>query len=464
MRKFICITIFCFFLQINNIQGQESNVVNHHIVKESETAYRISSNNHIPLDSLMAWNNIDSNGTIEIGQILIISQPKQDVVILQETAITYTPLLSEPTKDKSKLSAKAKIYDLFKQTNHVLKVFIFVNLFFVFTSIVLFFFILFTRINKSIKKKKISKCQERYRDFITAWVYEEESNTSFSSLLLEINNKINREVFTTELLSLHSNLTGESAEKLVDLFNKVGLKKYAIKKTYSLFWNRKVQGIRRFVQMNIFDNNTLVSRYLNVKNHELRMEARIAWIELNPGDPFSFLDNSTIPLTPWWQLNSLISIKKLGEAPDFGRWVESTNDSVAIYAIKMIGILKQFESIHLVIKQLDNPNTKVRFESISTLGKLGSPAPIANLQLLFAKEDIENKAQIIKSLTIISDTDNIAFFRDSLLNEKDLSVRILTAQGLVALDNIGEEVISSLAQDANDVLKKIIMHAKDTRI
>lgn len=137
MRVIIRITLFSFLLQPNSTYGQESNEVNHHKIKENEAAYKISLNNQALLDSLRIWNNLDSNTTVEIGQILIISQPNQSTV-LHDTLVTYTPLFSEPTTNNPKLSLKKKLSNLFKQSNHVLKVFVFINLSFILSLIFLF--------------------------------------------------------------------------------------------------------------------------------------------------------------------------------------------------------------------------------------------------------------------------------------------------------------------------------------
>jgi hypothetical protein len=303
-----------------------------------------------------------------------------------------------------------------------------------------------------------------YRDFISGWVYNEYSDVQKERLFSELHNKVKRDVFTTELLSLHSNLVGESADKLVDLFGLAGLKKYSIRKIHSRKWNIKAKGFRELVQMKIFEEKNHITKYLNSKNDELRIEAQLAWIELNPDNPDSFLDNPLISLTDWWQMNALISLKKIGNIPDFGKWINSANDSVAVFAIKMVGIFKQFESIDLVTKQINSSNIKIKYEAISTLGKLAQPAPVRDLQLLYPGETAEIKAQILKSLIIISDTDNADFFRDILLTESDSKLRILSAKGLVSLRKTGFEIIDNLDLDSDAVLRNIVTHAKDVRI
>ena len=130
----------------------------------------------------------------------------------------------------------------------------------------------------------------------------------------------------------------------------------------------------------------------------------------------------------------------------------------------MVGIFKQFESIDLVTKQINSSNIKIKYEAISTLGKLAQPAPVRDLQLLYSGETAEIKAQILKSLIIISDSDNADFFRDILLTESDSKLRILSAKGLVSLRKTGFEIIDNLDLYSDEVLRNIVTHAKDVRI
>jgi len=64
----------------------------------------------------------------------------------------------------------------------------------------------------------------------------------------------------------------------------------------------------------------------------------------------------------------------------------------------------------------------------------------------------------------MSDSSNVPFFEEVLLTETEISLRILSARGLVSLDSIGEERVNLLYEEADPVLKTIIIHAKDDRI
>lgn len=477
MKKIVWIIglALLLLLQANSdLYCQESDDSAYHVVNDGETAYSISKKLKVHIDSLRHWNNLDENYTLDKNQILFVSRPKPEVFLsetglsyLQEDSVKtnfYSPVVKEDKIVENQQSKSETIYDFYLRSTFIFKIFLFLNFAFLISSLFLLFVILFVRLKKKIIRNQIEKCQDMYRDFISGWVYNEYSDVQKERLFSELHNKVKRDVFTTELLSLHSNLVGESADKLVDLFGLAGLKKYSIRKIHSRKWNIKAKGFRELVQLKIFEEKNHITKYLNSKNDELRIEAQLAWIELNPDNPDSFLDNPLISLTDWWQMNALISLKKIGNIPDFGKWINSANDSVAVFAIKMVGIFKQFESIDLVTKQINSSNIKIKYEAISTLGKLAQPAPVRDLQLLYPGETAEIKAQILKSLIIISDTDNADFFRDILLTESDSKLRILSAKGLVSLRKTGFEIIDNLDLDSDAVLRNIVTHAKDVRI
>jgi hypothetical protein len=208
----------------------------------------------------------------------------------------------------------------------------------------------------------------------------------------------------------------------------------------------------------------MIFKYLNSGNVTLSIEAQLAWIQLNPDDPLSFYDDPNVKLTEWGQLNLLLALKKSGRIPDFGRWLKSMSKSVSLFALKMAGIYKQFDNVDLVTQRLDDNDRDIRREAICALGKMALPSHTTVLQQLFPKEELENKIEIIRSLIMMSEFSSIPFFEEVLLNETDINLRILSAKGLVSLGDIGKEKLDSIFLEADPILKKIIIHAKDNRI
>lgn len=499
MKFSVYMPIFMILLFVQNYStcGQESNGFIYHSVKSDENIYRISKFYKVSVDSMRSWNNLDSNYKIMSGLKLKIREQliasnhllvkdqlisdngstaiadtskslkkiqASDSLVEAASQSEYLPLLSESVGVDIKPSLYEIVLHFYNKANSLFKIILLLNLFFLASVIFMLIVILNRRLMDGYIGIKKSKCQDRYRDFITNWLYDEHPASVPEFLIDELKDWVNRDVFTSELLSLHINLTGESADKLVELFHLAGLKKYSIQKANHLFWNIKAKGFRELAQMKIKEESKLISKYLNSGNDILRIEAQMAWIQLNPNDPLSFCDNPEVHLTEWGLLNSLDALKKMDAIPDFGRWLSSLNKSVALFAIKMSGVFKQYDNIELIVRRLGDTDVDIRREAICALGKMAIPSADFWLRQQFLIEESGNKTEILKSLTTMLDLSNIPFFEEVLLKETEISIRILSAKGLASFGGVGEDRIDTLFRLDDPVLKAIIIHAKDDRI
>ncbi len=470
--------------------GAENTASTRHIVTAGENVFRISLRYKVPMDSLKEWNHLDQNYTVRIGRQLFVAGRNATEVndkptlnsglIISEHAdrllkvsdadsimqgqTDYLPFYSEPIIVTRRSTFSETLWYYYGRSSILFRIILVLNLFFIFSVVLLLILISFRRMRKGFDDLKRQKCQERYPNYIAAWLYQENTGKLPDSLEKELKDRVYRDVFTSELLTLHANLTGESADKLVALFHFAGLKKYSILKVHDSSWHVKAKGFRELAQMKIAEGNNLIYNYLNSDNPILQIEAQLAWILLNPGDPLRFLDDPDIRLTEWGLLNTHHSLKKIVPTPDFGRWLQLTNKSVTLFAIKMSGFFKQFSNIELITQRLQDPDTDIRTEAINALGKMEAPFAGSFLIQQFSGEEHLNKSVIIQSLTTIADPMHIPFFEEVLLNENELSLRILAAKGLVSLKNQGIERLDLCYKDADPVLKKIITHAKDIRI
>ena len=448
----IILIMIMFSVQCYDTDGQDSVNVIHRKVHR-KVARKVHHRVH-PLQSRISKANKSAYylKPTKIDSSSVLTQKK------------FLPIYSESDNIDRKTPVQSKSLFSFEKLNFFFWIILALNLFFLISLGILFIVLLIRRSLDGYFRFKRSKCLDRYRDFITGWLYDEQTGHIPETLMNEFKEKVYREVFTTEVLSLHTNLTGESAAKLVELYHLAGLKAYSIKKACHPFMHIKAKGFRELAQMEIKEGNAIISKYLNSRNTILCVEAQLAWIQLNPDNPLSFYDDPNAQLTEWGQLNSLIALRKIEKIQDFGRWIGSLNKSVALVALKMSGIYKQFEHIDLVASRLSDPDSEIRHEAIITLGKMAIPSHNRALQDLFPKEELSNKTEIIHSLTMMSDIFNIPFFVDVLLNEKSVNLRILSAKGLVSLDPAGTNRLDSLFLESDPELKKIIIHAKDDRI
>ena len=377
---------------------------------------------------------------------------------------SYLPVLSESQEKQKEPNSYKLVLFYYHKSNFLFRIILFLNLFFLSSAFFLTGSIFLNRMRKDYIARKKKKNENRYRDFIMEWIYEVDLKEVPRSFLKELEDPILRDTFTSELLSIHNNLTGESASRLVELFHKAGLKPFTIRKTHSVFWPVKAKGIKELAQMNITSENQLIMKCLNSRNFILRVEAQLAWIRLNPNDPLKFYDDPNIRLSDWGQLNSLIAFKKIGKIPDFGKWIESKTRIVVIFALKMTGILKEFQNELLVQHRLYDLDPEIRREAIIALGRLELSSSNPNLRQIYPPENLSNKAEILRALIITADPENFSLFKEVLLGEPDISTRILAAKGIVELDQKCRNQLDLIFVEADPTLKKIIMHAKDKRI
>lgn len=444
--------------------GQDSTGTIYHIVKQGETSYGISNAYDIPLDSLIKWNNLADGKIIENGRKLIVKRDISPDTLARTLINTHRqeiiPIYHETGKTKKSQSIRETILDYYKKSNIFYRLIIYVNLFFILSSIILSSIVLARRLYKLSLRSKVDKIRERYRDILIEWIYEEQGESVIKFLIKEFRYRINRNIFTTELLSLHSNLTGDSADKLVDLYLRSRLKKYSIKKTRCWLWNIKAKGFRELAQMNITDSSDLIYKYMNSRNSLLRLEAQLAWINLNSDNPDIFYNFPNVQISQWGQLNFLEILDKTGVTPHFGKLLDSPNKEIVIFALKMTAFFNQFNNIDMVLLLLENENSEIRREAICTLGKMEVGSSIEKLKILFPMEEIANKIEIIRALTSIYDIADIPFFKSVLLDETDTNLRIMAAKGLIKGGSQCSAILDDIVANADPLLIKVINHAK----
>jgi len=462
-------------IKYSGVKIQKGITVLHEPDNEADKTYKVKPESEFPIittkdktnvsDTIIFNDKLTSDDRLAILPDPLVNMQKS---LLPDSLMTprqpeFLPSNSEPEEKSSGSTFFGIVHYYYHKSNYLFKFVLFLNLVFLVSSITLSVGMLTRRLRKGFVEHKRKECMDRYRDFITDWLYEDPPPSVPASLIKELKDKVSRDVFTSELLSLHNNLIGESAEKLADLFHLAGFKKYSIQKVNNTFWHLKAKGFKELAQMNIKENHMLF-KYLNSGNVTLSIEAQLAWIQLNPDDPLSFYDDPSVDLTKWGQLNLLIALRKCGRIPNFGRWLNSASKSVSLFALRMVEIYKQFDNVDLVAHRLDDNDPEIRCEAICTLGKMAVLSQVSVLRQLFQNEELENRTEIVRSLIMMSESSNVPFFEEVLLNETDINLRILAAKGLHSLGDTGNYRLDSIFLEADPVLKKIITHAKDDRI
>ena len=150
--------------------------------------------------------------------------------------------------------------------------------------------------------------------------------------------------------------------------------------------------------------------------------------------------------------------------PQFSRWTASPNDTVILFALRMIRIFKQKEAVSAIAECLQHPREDIRHMAIITCGELGLREMLPKLKFMYKNETYRNELAIVKVMGKIPDESMIPFLKLVIDKEDDIQLQI---SATIAINKMGEAGISTLVNLMNSEYKNyqiIIRHVLDKRI
>jgi hypothetical protein len=343
--------------------------------------------------------------------------------------------------------------------------------FFSLCNIILFIVIISSRIYKNYVALRTKRLQEVYEPLLANLIFGEYDTEDRRAMIVRrikkryLVNEFNNEVFLQELLNLHKNFTGDICDYIRSLYIEFGLVKYSMRKLKAFPWDVKIKGIRELTQMDIKDAYDDIFKYVDSKNSILRLETLLSLIQLSESDPLKFLSNTKSNMTGWQQVNilAILSVLNTDDLPDFKRWLNSPNNSVALFTIRLINHFKQIGSVNSIIPMLDDPREAVREEVVNTLGNLELYGFADELIKVYHREHDRLKIKILQVMVKISDDDQIPFFKQEMFNP-NFAIALNACIALAKIGRKGKEELQSLLEDADERTAIIIKHALDQRI
>lgn len=387
-----------------------------------------------------------------------------DSVETTDTTGNYLMYLSIPHYPKVKLTLVKAAIEYFNSITLILKILIIMTIFFLLSIVALFSFVLSKRTYEMVMNNKKAAIKARYSEFLARYLYSDEEYELPEHMLKQMQDKFSREIFMDLLLDLHSNISGEISDKLIGLYNSLGLKKYSIAKVHSRNWHIKAHGFRELAQMNVTEANHEIFKYINHKNIILRIESELALVKLHLDYPLHFLENLTYKFTDWGQINMYDTFVFHNiELPSFKGVLDSNNESVIIFSLRMIGLYRQKDAFKDVLVLLNHESEVVRENAIFALKHLRMPESLSYLRDIFEKETHSNKILILETMIILHDRSNLNFLVHTM-HMADFNIRLEAAISLHRIGADGDRILDDLLVDANREMLRIITHAKDDRI
>lgn len=330
------------------------------------------------------------------------------------------------------------------------------------TMIILLIFILFNRVRIEKREKLRQELAEEYQSLIVDYLYYDISPEKFREIASD---KFRRQVLIDQMIDVGINLKGETSQKLNALYRELGLHLDSIKRAHDFRWHKKIKGFRELSFMNIKDANPEIYKALNSSNEILRMEAQIALVRLSDKEPFEFLSHLTKPFSLWEQitLHQLI-IQHNIPVPLFKKWLNSTNPTVVMFALRMIREFKQYDAEYAVRQTLLYDSPAVRQLAVQVAGDLKMRSTLDTMKRIYKEQDYNTCLEIIRAMGKMPDPSYLGFLKLVLDKEDDVQIQI---EAVKAIENNGEEGIKELVKLMKSEYKNyniIIRHVLDRRI
>jgi hypothetical protein len=303
------------------------------------------------------------------------------------------------------LTAQQIMLDVFIQPVHLmLAMCIFIL---IITGVI--FFILIYLIRRTARSYRRAQLRETYSSLISELaLFETEDElqefmflpATKEQLQLLLCNAYSRKVLVAELLKTVKNMSGTAAMNICWFYEQMGLDKDSLSRLQHGAWHVKARAIQ---ELSGFQQKKYITRIYRVTNHPdelVRNEARTAVVKLTGFDGLRFLDVISYPLTEWQQLCllyelSLHSNRSFEQVP---RWLQSNNNSVAEFALRLVEVYKLYDLYPSVIDCLQHASKTIRKKTLAALKEIYDPAGNELLVSIFPNEDVDVQIEILKLL------------------------------------------------------------------
>ena len=187
---------------------------------------------------------------------------------------------------------------------------------------------------------------------LSAIVYDGNFNGGSDVLQPFHNNASFRHLFLEKLVDSEKKFSGAANQQINKLFVDYKLEKEAFKKLRQRSPARIAGGIKELSAMRVEKALPEIAGYLTHPSPIVYQEAQYAMIKLQGFDGLQFLDTIPTIISEWQQLLLLRSIKEmpLNSEASVEHWLQSTNDSVVIFTLRL---LRKFQTLSLYSAVLD---------------------------------------------------------------------------------------------------------------
>jgi HEAT repeat protein len=311
-----------------------------------------------------------------------------------------------------------------------------------FLSVVFIAQILISRIVKTRYDRLKAEAATRIEALLTDFVFDEEhysrNSDRYRKLVADLKKdsrrRYSRKILVQVILSLHRSLRGDSEDRLQHLYIDLKIKNKALQILRDGEWYEKAFIIKELSQMNAKEALPVIMKYINHYNRVLREEAQFAAVNLGGLSNLDFLLTVKNPISEWQQTRILQQLEQYfhNQLPSFYYLLKAENDTVVIFALKLINYFRQMGDFNDLIRVFKKDDEKIRLTAIDCMMRLEEADGSEFLRQVFAAQSRLVQIRIIEALGVLG-SDNDYVFLSRFLRSPDYGYAMAAARSLLRL-------------------------------
>ncbi len=338
-------------------------------------------------------------------------------------------------------------------------------------SIVMVIVVLKERAKKALYESREKRLKRRIEPIVQEIVFGSLVNGRLNNAIKKLNRNIssgnknvNHEVLNDLIIYYHKNIGGESAQKLESIYRQVNLKDQRIDLIKKGDWAIRSKAITDLGTMHMRESLFEVLQYTDDSNEYVRNEAQYAAVKLGGIRAMAFLDTIKEPLSEWQQIRLLDEclkfeyhlIKKVDD------WMRSSNDTVVLFALKVMVNVNQYQSSETLTKLFIHKNQRIQIKALNTSIDLGIKGHLAEMLGRYQKAETEVRVVIIRAIGELGDMSYTPFLTEIVEQSKVYEEVLASSE---ALKRFGRsDILQTLRGSLKSNNLKIVEHALDERI
>ncbi|MEO7960317.1 MAG: HEAT repeat domain-containing protein [Ginsengibacter sp.] len=274
---------------------------------------------------------------------------------------------------------------------------------------------------------------------ISECVFEEWNASSLSGFPAHLRSLFNKKHFRdfliNELVHTKKSLAGSSTDNLKNLYCGLQLQKDSYNKLQSKKWHIKAKGVEELGMMEQKQYCNEIIALANDENELVRNEAQCAVVSLYGFEGLSFfLKDITYPISCLQQIQLLYKLGGLQPSDwhPLQGWLQSANDSVVEFAVKLAALYNNYEVYDEVVTCLKNSSLQVKLTIIEYLKKAPREDAAEEIKQYYHYESKTFRISAIRALQYIGDEKHIPFIQYQL-HDVDNDIRLQAAKSLLYL-------------------------------